>query len=95
MKSKIVIGVLIFILTVSCGEKEEKFTYFNLPEGTMLNISERFFEFEDKHPVSVNIKDSLAFIIHVQSDTCIVVLNLKARQVIQSLGTVGVTDKNQ
>jgi hypothetical protein len=74
---------------VSCGEKEEKFTYFNLLEDTMLNISDQFFEFEDKHPVSVNIKDSLAFIIHVQSDTCIVVLNLKARQVIQSLGTVG------
>jgi hypothetical protein len=74
---------------VSCKKEGEEFTRLDLSETSILNISEHFFEFDDKHPVSIHVKDSFAFILQVQSDTCVIVLNLNTKQVIQYLGAVG------
>jgi hypothetical protein len=61
----------------------------DLSEAFTLNSPEIYFGFDDKHPVSIHVKDSLAYILQIQSDTCLIVLDLNKKEIIRSVGNVG------
>ncbi|MDR1373010.1 MAG: hypothetical protein LBJ17_07865 [Dysgonamonadaceae bacterium] len=54
-----------------------------------MNFSEQFICFDDKHPISILVRDSLAFVQCIQYDTCIVVVNLNTKKIISFFGTKG------
>jgi hypothetical protein len=76
------------ILCISCGKSPE-YPQIDLQNSSALNFSEQFVCFSDKHLVSIWVQDSLAFVKCVQSDTCIVAVNLNTKKVISFFGTKG------
>ena len=84
--------VLYFILCVfifSCTSVDHGFDFVDISKSTPLQSSETILRFDDKYPVSVKVKDSLLFVIHVKSDTCVEVYNMETKRKIKSLGPVG------
>jgi hypothetical protein len=82
-----IVAAIVFL--VSCKRELSEFIYIDLSEASTLDLSETLFEFDDKHPVSVCLKDSFVFIIQVQADTCIMVLDLRTKQLICQFGIIG------
>jgi hypothetical protein len=78
-----------FILCISC-DKSPEYQKIDLQNSSTLNFSEQFICFDDKHPVSIWVRDSLAFVKCVQSDTCIIAVNLNTKKNISFFGTKGV-----
>jgi hypothetical protein len=61
----------------------------DLSKASILSNPDVLFDFDDKYPVSVYVKDSFAYIIQIKSDTCIMVLDICTKQIVYSLGNVG------
>lgn len=65
-----------------------------LTDAVTLDSGEVIIEFDDKYPASLMKKDSRLFVIQVQSDTCISVVDVQTGRLVASLGTVGKGDKD-
>jgi hypothetical protein len=92
MKTIKLAGLIILLITLftSCGSnKKQEFTYVDLSNASTLDSPETLFEFYDKHPVDVCVKDSVVFIQLVQSDTCVAALSLNSRKIISLFGIRG------
>lgn len=81
--------ILIVYFLFSCQSERDNFIYLNLSESLTLTNPETHFAFNDKHPVSIKIKDSLAYIIQIQADMAIIILDLKTKKIINNLGQIG------
>jgi hypothetical protein len=86
---KITIYLFLLTLIVSCKNNNAEFAYIDLTQVSTLNSPDVLYDFDDKYPVSISIRDSCAYIIQIKSDTCIAVLDMKAKQIIYHLGNVG------
>ena len=87
MKQLIIILFLLFM--DSCVSEENEFIRIDLSNAQDLESEEVICELEDKYPVALTIKDSLAYVIQVKSDTCMFMLNLNSGKIMTSFGTVG------
>lgn len=80
---------LFFFSLMSCTSERGKFAKVDLSNSCMLDSPEIVYEFKDKFPVSLTVRDSLAYLIQVKSDTCMSLLNINSGEMISSFGTVG------
>ena len=89
MKTKeVLLLTLCFIL--SCKSvKQKDFIQVDLTDAFILNSPEVIYSFTDKYPTDMYVRDSIAYIIQIKSDTCLMALNLNSKQIIQSFGTSG------
>jgi hypothetical protein len=74
---------------VSCKREQEEYNYIDLSKSSILDSSETLFEFYDSHPISITIKDSIMFIIQVQSDICLIAFNLNSKEIVNYFGKSG------
>ncbi|WFE86597.1 hypothetical protein [Parabacteroides chongii] len=80
--------IFLLLIFISCNKKD-RFSYLDLSESLTLDSAEVIYTFEDKYPVSLKAKDSLIFVIQVQSDTCVSIININTKNIVTSIGQVG------
>ena len=89
---KKLVYLLVFIL-VSCNlqksNKKDSFSYIDLSKSVVLDSMETIIDFYDRYPTAITIADSLMYVIQTKAEDCMLVLNLKTKQIIDSLGHVG------
>lgn len=82
--------IVLLGLIVACTAPEDKFIYLDLNNNNKeLHSPEILFRFDDKYPVSVHIKDSVAYIIQRAAEKLIMVLDIPSKQIVYSLGHSG------
>jgi hypothetical protein len=94
MNTKRTIIILLYSIllynAVSCKrEQQEEYNYLDLSKSSILNSSETLYEFYDSHPVSITVKDSIMFIIQVQSNICLIAFNLNSKKIVNYFGRLG------
>lgn len=88
MKKEVFLFMFLFIF--SCQNmKEKEFTPIDLANAFAIDSPEVIYSFPDKYPTDISIRDTIAFIIQIKSDTCLMALNLNTQQIIQSFGISG------
>lgn len=83
-----ILSISIIALLTSCTNPKKNIVY-DLSNSSNLLIEDTLVRFDNKIAIGVSIKDSMAFIIQAQSDTCITVLNIKSKIISKSFGLVG------
>jgi hypothetical protein len=73
---------MLFGLLFSCGnEKELEYTYIDVSNPVVLDSFETLIEFDDTHPVDLMVKDSLVFIVQVQTEFRMGAFNLNTKEI--------------
>jgi hypothetical protein len=86
MKKKLfmetIFSILLVSLLLSCGnEKEPEYTYIDLSNPVVLDSPETLIEFDDTHPVDLMVKDSMVFIVQVQTEFLMGAFNLNTKEI--------------
>ena len=90
MKSKAIIFLFLFCFIFSCKNIDQNnFVHVDLSGVINLDAPDVIYSFDDKYPTDISIRDSIAYIVQIKSDYCLMALNLNTRQVIQSFGISG------
>ena len=90
MKSKAIIFLFLFCFIFSCKNIDQNdFVHVDLSGVINLEAPDVIYSFDDKYPTDISIRDSIAYIVQIKSDYCLMALNLNTRQVIQSFGISG------
>lgn len=90
---KYIIFLCCFFL-IACNKEKYNFEQINLSNSILLDSAEVIYNFDDRYPVELSIKDSLAYIICAKTDTCLCIVNLNKHQIDTVLGHVGYGPKD-
>lgn len=82
------LSVVLCVFLLSCSN-HKKYDLIDLSDCVVLDSAEVIYDFDDKYPTSLMIKDSLAYVICTHADTCLSVIDLKTKRLQATLGTVG------
>ena len=88
MKKKILLPFLIGTLIFSCSKKTD-YTYIDLSNSILLSNPVLVLRLDNKNPMNIAVKDSLAIIVFYQDDTCGAVYNMDNHKLIAHFGIVG------
>jgi len=80
------IFILVICLLVSCTKDTNNLIILN---NNNLEVADTIVRFADKNPIAITIKDSVMFILCVQSDTCMAVYDIRNNCFLKSFGTKG------
>jgi len=87
---KLIAFISICVAIIACRDSKSDYAIADLSQNiSVLKPKEILYSFDDAWPASVAIKDSLIYIIKVQSDTCISVLNMNTKTILCNFGIVG------
>jgi hypothetical protein len=90
LQSKIFSVLIVLFLFFACRDKTTRAKIIDISQNTIvLDNSELLYSFDDVYPVSVSVKDSFVYVIRIQSDTCIIVLDIRTKQIICKFGIKG------
>ena len=87
MKKNSIVLLLLLLLSVSCNRN--RYSLVDLSRSATLDLSDVFIEFDDKYPVGIRLKDSIAFLIEIKANTCLLAIDLKHKELIKSFGNYG------
>ena len=87
-KYLLILSIFIIAFLYSCGNSSKEVVY-DLSDSSNLNIEDTIYRFDNKLAIGLNIKDSMAFIIQANSDTCLMALNIYTKKLQKSFGLVG------
>ena len=88
MKKKVLLPFLIGTLIFSCSKKTD-YTYIDLSNSIPLSNPGLVLRLDNKRPMDIAVKDSLAIIVFSQDDTCGAVYNMDNHKMIRHFGIVG------
>lgn len=81
--------VIIVFLLFSCNKQNNTYNSIDISNPTTLDSAEVIYNFDDKYPISITIKDSLLYTICTNSDTCLYIIDLRTKNLMTSLGHIG------
>jgi hypothetical protein len=91
MKNLLIYITLLYAF-VSCTTKQTQdnsLIRYDLSQSIKLSDYEEIFSFDDKYPVGITIKDSIAFIIKIKDNTSFIALNVNKKEIVEDFGHHG------
>jgi hypothetical protein len=88
---KNLICLVLLYAFVSCSEQKKDNTLirYDLSQSVSLNEPEIIFGFEDRYPVFITVKDTIAIIIEVKNNTSFIALDINKKEVLKYFGNHG------
>jgi hypothetical protein len=84
-----IIGLYTFIACNTEQKSEKTLIRCDLSQSRKLDKPEIIFSFDDRYPVEIIVKDSIAFIIDIKNNTSFIALNVNKKAIVEYFGNNG------
>jgi hypothetical protein len=80
----------LFLCIFSCkNDKEVVLLHIDVSQATTLSPLDTLYSFTDQFAFGVSVRDTVAFVTQIKTDTCLTAINIKTKSIIQSFGVSG------